>query len=58
MVQTIMIHTLDRCLHHCGASLILCLHYNLSRLTIVSREAKKKQSACDKRVSYLQGAPL
>ena len=31
---------------------------NTSRLTIVSREAKKKQAARDEQVSYLQVAPL
>ena len=30
----------------------------LSRLTIVSREAKKKQAARDDQVSYLHVAPL
>ena len=29
-----------------------------SRLTIVSREAKKKQAVCDEQVSYLHVAPL
>ena len=31
---------------------------SLSRLTIVSREAKKKQAVHDERVSYLHVAPL
>ena len=31
--------------------------YVISRLTIVSREAKKKQAVCNERVSYLQVAP-
>ena len=30
----------------------------ISRLTIVSREAKKKQAVHNKQVSYLQVAPL
>ena len=34
------------------------LDYTVSRLTIVSREAKKKQAVRDERVSYLQVAPL
>ena len=29
-----------------------------SRLTIVSREAKKKQAVCDEQLSYLHVAPL
>ena len=31
---------------------------DLSRLTVVSRGAKKKQAVRDERVSYLQVAPL
>ena len=31
---------------------------SLSRLTIVSREAKKKQAVRDEQVSYLHVAPL
>ena len=32
--------------------------YTKSRLTVVSREAKKKQAVRDERVCYLQVAPL
>ena len=32
--------------------------FYLSRLTIVSRDAKKKQAVRDEQVSYLQVAPL
>ena len=31
---------------------------DISRLMIVSCEAKKKQAVCDERVSYIQVAPL
>ena len=34
----------------------VCIY--VSRLTIVSREAKKKQAARDEQVSYLHVAPL
>ena len=44
---------------------ILCVHMRIqihcmdvSRLTVVSRGAKKKQAVHDERVSYLQIAPL
>ena len=33
-------------------------YHDISRLTIVSREAKKKQAVRDERVSYLHVAPL
>ena len=36
----------------------LCLVCIISRLTIVSREAKKKQAVRDEQVSYLHVAPL
>ena len=35
-----------------------CSNLASSRLTIVSREAKKKQAVCDEQVCYLQVAPL
>ena len=35
----------------------ICI-YIISRLTIVSREAKKKQAVRDEQVSYLHVAPL
>ena len=40
---------------HCNS---LYTSFVLSRLTIVSREAKKKQAVRDEQVSYLHVAPL
>ena len=37
---------------------ILIIHTYVSRLTVVSHEAKKKQAIHNERVSYLQVAPL
>ena len=42
------VHTLE-------VAMYVCM---ISKLTIVSREAKKKQALCNERVSYLQVAPL
>ena len=39
-------------------SIVTCINALLSRLTIVSREAKKKQKVCNEPVSYLHIAPL
>ena len=41
-----------------GMHVLQALQENISRLTIVSCEAKKKQAVHDKRVSYLHIAPL
>ena len=38
--------------------IIKILYIYISRLTIVSREAKKKQAVRDEQVSYLHVAPL
>ena len=43
----------------CAVPTINCKNdTSILRLTIVSREAKKKQAVRNKRVSYLQVAPL
>ena len=43
---------------HYVASSCVCMYVYISRLTIVSREAKKKQAVRDERVCYLQVAPI